>query len=36
MYYTGGYEVALGAVKHGGRNFIQTAKITFQIGVSRN
>ena len=36
MYYTGGYEVALGAVKHGGRNFIQAAKITFQIGVSRS
>jgi hypothetical protein len=36
MYYTGGYEVALGAVKHGGRNFIQSAKITFQIGVSRS
>ncbi len=36
MFYTGGYEVAMGAVKHGGKNFIQTAKITFQIGVSRN
>jgi len=36
MYYTGGYEVALGAVKQGGRKFIQAAKITFQIGVSRS
>jgi hypothetical protein len=36
LYYTGGYEVVLGAVKHGGRNFIQTAKITFRIEVSRN
>lgn len=36
MYYTGGYEVALGAVKQGGRKFIQSAKITFQIGVSRS
>ncbi len=36
MFYGGGYEVALGTVKAGGKNFIQTAKITFQIGVSRN
>jgi hypothetical protein len=36
MYYTGGYEVTLGAVKQGGRKFIQSAKITFQIGVSRS
>jgi len=34
MYYAGGYQVAYGPVKHGGRNFIQTAKITFEIGVS--
>lgn len=36
MFYAGAYEVALGPVKHGGRNFVQTAKITFQVGVSRN
>lgn len=36
MYYTGGYQVAFGPVKHGGRNFIQVAKITFEIGVSIN
>jgi hypothetical protein len=34
MYYAGGYQVAIGPVKHGGKNFIQTAKITFEIGVS--
>jgi hypothetical protein len=36
MYYTGGYEVAFGPVKHGGRNFIQTARITFEVGASSN
>jgi hypothetical protein len=36
MFYGGEYEVSYGAVKRGGRNFIQTAKITFEIGVSRN
>lgn len=34
MYYSGGYQVAFGPVKHGGKNFIQNAKITFEIGVS--
>ena len=34
MFYAGGYQVAFGPVKHGGRNFIQAAKITFEIGVS--
>ncbi|MBV9503812.1 MAG: hypothetical protein JO323_02280 [Acidobacteriia bacterium] len=36
MYYTGGYEVALAPVKSGGKNFIQTGTITFQVQVSRN
>jgi hypothetical protein len=36
MYYTGGYEVTFGPVKHGGKNFVQTAKITFEVGVSRS
>jgi hypothetical protein len=36
VFYCGAYQVAFGAVKHGGKNFIQTAKITFEIGVSRN
>lgn len=36
MYYPGGYEVSVGTVKSGGKNFMQTAKITFQIEVSRS
>ncbi|MFN7995896.1 MAG: hypothetical protein U0Q18_19955 [Bryobacteraceae bacterium] len=34
MYYAGGYEASFGPVKHGGRNFIQTGKVTFEVGVS--
>jgi hypothetical protein len=34
MFYTGGYEASIAAVKHGGRNFIQIAKVTFDVGVS--
>ncbi|HTS64021.1 MAG TPA: hypothetical protein VMH28_18485 [Candidatus Acidoferrales bacterium] len=36
MFYTGEYEVSFGPVKQGGRNFIQTAKVTFEVGVSRS
>ena len=36
IFYGGGYEVAFGAVKQGGKNFIQAAKITFEVGVSRS
>ena len=36
MFFAGAYEVAFGAVKHGGKNFIQPAKITFEIEVSRS
>jgi hypothetical protein len=36
MFYNGGYEVSFGAAKHGGRNFIQVAKVTFEIQVSRD
>lgn len=36
MYYAGGYQVTFGAVKSGGKNFMQTAKVTFEIGVSIN
>jgi len=36
MFYGGGYEVSFGAVKKGGKNFIQVAKVTFEIGVSRS
>ena len=34
VFYGGGYEIAFGGVKHGGRNFMQTAKITFALGIS--
>jgi hypothetical protein len=34
VYYAGGYEAALGPVKHGGKNFIQVGKVTFNVGVS--
>ena len=36
MVYFGGYEAAFGMVKHGGRNFWQAVKVTFEVGVSRN
>ncbi len=36
MFYAGEYQVVFGTVKHGGKNFQQTAKVTFEIGVSRN
>jgi hypothetical protein len=36
MFYGGMYDVSFGAVKHGGKNFIQAAKITFEIGVSKS
>ena len=34
MYYAGGYEATFAPVKHGGRNFIQSAKVTFEVAVS--
>jgi hypothetical protein len=34
VFYGGGYEVAFAAVKHGGRNFIQTAKVAFVLEIS--
>jgi hypothetical protein len=34
MYYAGCYEAGLGPVKHGGQNFIQVGKVTFDVGVS--
>ncbi|HSB14225.1 MAG TPA: hypothetical protein VLE22_07180 [Bryobacteraceae bacterium] len=34
LFYTGGYEVAFGPTKHGGKNFIQTAKVGFDVQVS--
>ena len=36
MYYGGGYQAAFSAVKHGGKNFVQSAKVIFEIGVSIN
>jgi hypothetical protein len=34
MFYAGGYKVEFGPVKRGGRNFLQTAKISFDVDVS--
>jgi hypothetical protein len=34
MYDAGCYEAALGAVKHGGQNFLQVGKVSFDVGVS--
>lgn len=34
MFYTGGYQVEFGPIKSGGRNFLQTAKISFEVEVS--
>jgi hypothetical protein len=36
MFFGGEYQVSFGPVKQGGRNFIQVAKVTFEIGVSKN
>jgi hypothetical protein len=34
MFHAGGYEVIFGGTKHGGKNFIQAAKVTFDVDVS--
>ncbi len=34
VFFGGGYEVTFGPVKHGGRNYIQTAKVMFDLDVS--
>ena len=34
MFFGGGYEIVYGPVKHGGRNFLQIAKVTFTVEVS--
>ena len=36
VFYGGGYEVTYGPVKHGGRNFLQMAKIGFTTEFSTN
>jgi hypothetical protein len=33
-FYTGGYEVTFDPVKQGGRNFLQVAKVTFEVDMS--
>jgi hypothetical protein len=35
MFYTGGYEVSFSPMRHGGRNFLQTAKVAFEIDISK-
>lgn len=35
IFYGGGYEIDFGAVKHGGRNYMQTARVIFNLDVSR-
>lgn len=34
VFFDGGYEVTFGGVKHGGRNFLQIAKISFALEIS--
>jgi hypothetical protein len=34
MFYAGGYQVDFGPIKRGGKNFLQTAKISFELDVS--
>lgn len=34
VFFDGGYEVTFGGVKHGGRNFLQIAKVTFTLEIS--
>ena len=34
IFYAGRYEVSFGPVKHGGKNFVQTAKVSFDVEVS--
>lgn len=34
MFYTGGYEVKFDPVQYGGRNFLQIAKVTFEVDLS--
>ena len=36
MFYTGGYDIAIAPVRHGGRNLLQVAKVSFDVQVSRD
>jgi hypothetical protein len=33
-FFTGGYEVSIDPVRHGGRNFLQVAKVEFEVDMS--
>lgn len=33
-FYTGGYEATFEPVRHGGKNFLQSAKVTFEVDLS--
>jgi hypothetical protein len=34
LFYAGGYDISFGPVKHGGRNFIKSATVSFQVDAS--
>src|SRR5215469_14435039 len=34
-YYTGGYDVTFEPVRHGGKNYIQAAKVSFEVDLSQ-
>jgi len=34
VFYTGGYEIQFGAIKRGGKNFVQSAKLDLTVNVS--
>jgi hypothetical protein len=34
MFYAGSYKVQFGPVKHGGKNFMQTAKVSYEVDIS--
>jgi len=33
-FFTGGYDASIEPVRHGGRNFLQIAKVTFEVDIS--
>jgi hypothetical protein len=35
LFFGGAYEINYGQVKHGGRNFVQAAKVSFELEMSR-
>lgn len=36
FFYAGGYDISYGPVTHGGRNFLQIAKVSFTLDLSTN